>query len=315
MKAAFVVNARNKARWVARAVQGALSQNHPCHIILSDQNSIDGTFEVMQKTVEEFKMPVIEVHDGENKTQTPFHKVDLLKCPVEGEYGMRAANEHFMWCVEQTDAEWIFQCSADDYSLPGRVLSCMKAVSEHPCAAVSCGMYFVEPGQEHSDRSPRTGWPTTDDYVAPGEGMMRMAYGSSITGFKRSFLEKIGSAGDNTMDVYDGFLAACDEGHYVVTKPSHVHVMHSDLGNMGFQGKMRAAEAEGDRAQMTRINELNRFQLFKLYFSILETASRLYPMLGAQDKALLLQMVLNQAHGWMIERDKLHADKITPGIM
>ncbi len=42
---------------------------------------------------------------------------------------MAAANAHTLWLAEQTDAEYIFQCSADDYSLPERVSVCMAAVT------------------------------------------------------------------------------------------------------------------------------------------------------------------------------------------
>ena len=142
-----------------------------------------------------------------------------------------------------------------------------------------------------------------------------MAYGSTIAGFNREWLLKVGSAGDVTPDVYYGFLAAIGEGFYVVADPQHVHVMHKDADNMGFQGKMRAAEEAGDEAEINRVNELNRFQLLDLYFSTLVRSSELYPLAHQDDKNAILQMVLNQAHGWLVERKKLHANGTVPGII
>jgi len=305
MKAAFVINARNKEKWVAQAVRGALSQTYPCHIILSDQYSTDSTFEVMQTEVETYKSNL-----GEGKES--HHKIEVVRCPIEGKYGMRAANDHVMWLAEQTDAEWIFQSSADDYSLSGRVAACMQAVAEHPCVNVSTTMFFAEPGKGHNPQM-ISGYPTQSGYVGAGDGLFKMAYGSTIAGFNREWLLKVGSAGDVTPDVYYGFLSAIGEGFYVVAEPHHVHVTHSDLENMGFQGKMRAAEQAGDKDQIARINELNRFQLLDLYFSILVESSELYPMAHQNDKNAILQMVLNQAHGWLIERKNLHELGIAPG--
>lgn len=305
MKAAFVINARNKAKWVGNAVHGALSQTYPCHIILSDQFSTDGTIEAMTNAA----------MSSQGVVGNKEHKIEVVPCPIEGKYGMRACNEHFMWAASQTDAEWIFQCSADDYSLPDRVRVCMEAVKANDCSVVANTMFFVQPGEEHTEASPRSGFPPHSGYVGPGEGLWKMAYGSTIAGFHRDFLSKVGSAGDSTMDVYYGFLAACDKGFYVVANPQHVHVMHAELDNMGFQGKMRAAEESGDHTTIMRLNELNRFQLLDLYFSTLAKASQLYPMIHVNDKNAILQMVLDQANGWLLERKKLHAEGITPAVL
>src|SRR5258706_1817788 len=125
--ASFIVNARQKAKYVAKAVQGALSQTVPCEIVLSDQGSTDGTFEVMRDTV-----------DAIGSTH---HQIKLVRCPIETPYGMIGSNAHFTWCVEQTTLPYIFQCSADDYSLPDRVAVCMEAVEKHPCSVVATNQY------------------------------------------------------------------------------------------------------------------------------------------------------------------------------
>ena len=301
MKAAFAVNARDKEKHVARAVLGALQQTYPCHILLSDQGSTDRTYEVMEETVAKF---------GDHP-----HKVDMLRCPIKGKYGMDAGNAHMTWLVDQTDAEWFVQCSADDYSLPDRVRVCMIAAEQNPCSCVATTVYFTNPGEEAGPHSPRSGYPIESGYVNAGQGLFKMAYGSTIHAWRRDWLKKVGDAGPVTADVFYGYLTALDKGFYVVADPQHVHVAHADLNNMGFQGKMRAAEIAGDQATINRINELNRFQLFELYLKTAERAQQLYPMAHDADKNAIINMLIQQACGWYAERKKLHAAGITPEIM
>jgi hypothetical protein len=303
VRAAFIINARNKVKYVARAVAGALSQTYPCHIYLSDQHSEDGTYEEMQR--------VVDAHAA--SVEPSRHTVELLHCPVNGAYGMRSCNQHLQWLIEQAREEWIFQCSADDYSLPDRVRVCMQAVDKHECVGVGTTMRFEDPANPvHTAVS---GYPTEDGYVSAGIGIVKMAYGSTIWAYRRDWLLKVGLDVPCTSDVYLGYLASLDKGYYVVANPQHVHHMAADLENMGFQGRMRAAEALGDKATIHRVNELNRFQLFELYLKTAERANALYPMAHKTDRDALTQMLLNQAVGWYAERANLHAHRIIPDIL
>ena len=261
----------------------------------------------MEQTLAEYRASL-----GANESP---HKIDLVRCQIKGAYGMAAANAHTLWLVEQTKAEWVFQCSADDYSLPERVSTCMAAVAKHPCAAVACAMFFTQPGEKVGPQTPRSGYPTEEGYVSGGVGLSRLAYGSTIQGWNRDFFLKVGSAGDATGDVFHGYLAAIDKGYYVVPKPLHVHVQHASLSNMGCQGKMRAAEASGDKPTIHCINELNRFQLFELYFSIKLRQQQLFPLAHREDQESLVNMMLDQAVGWYVERKRLHQEGITPWKM
>ncbi len=308
-KVAFFVTARNKAQYVARAVKSALAQTYPCEILLSDQHSTDGTLDVIERTVAEAY---------EARGRTPFaHIVRVLRCPIEGEYGMRAANAHTLWAMAQTDAEWVFQCSADDYSLPDRVAVCMREAEKlkregKTCAAIACTMYFTEPGEEVAPNTPHL--KTESGYVSPGFGLVNLLYGSTIQGWRRDWFLKIGSAQEVTGDVYHGFMAA-HEGYYVVASPQHVHVKHASLDNMGFEGKMRAAAAAGDESERHHINELNRFQLFGLYMRCAEAQQKFYPLAHQDDRNACLNMLIGQACGWYAERLNLHARSITPGVI
>lgn len=300
MRIGFLVNARNKEKYVYKAVKGALSQVVPCEIILSDQQSTDGTVSEMERAVKECPMGA-------------EHTVKIVHCPVGGVYSMRAMNEHMAWAVGQfsMDCEWIFQSSADDYSLPARVSVCMEAVKSNPCSAVATTMYFEEP--DKPSRETVSGYPRETGYVNAGEGLVNLAYGSTIAGYQRAFLEKVADkVGPNTPDVFFGFAAALDKGFYAITKPQHVHSNIADLNNTGFQGRMRAAIGE----EALRVAELNHFQLCRLYFSCWEMANELCPK-GPPGDAVnaLVNMILAQSKGWLDRRIDLHENDVTPGVL
>lgn len=321
MKAAFVVNARNKAAHIAKAVQGAIAQTYPCHIILSDQHSTDGTFEAMEAAAAATPMPMVRVAEppeidlvlDRDVKEVPLHKVDIVRCPIEGAYGMLASNQHVKWLAEQTDAEWIFQCSADDWSLPDRVRLCMEAIAKNPCVAVATNMRMFDP--EKPDQDAYAGV-AESSYVSAGFGLQNLVFGSMIAGYKRDWLLSVGiDKVSCTLDVYLGALAALNRGFYAVASVQHTHYMAADLDNMGFQGKMRAAEKDGDKSLIVRINELNRFQLFELYYLIKVKQQELYPLAHQEDQGALVNMMLTQACGLYQERKKLHDMKVRPDIL
>lgn len=289
---AIIILSRNKERFIARSVRSALAQTRTCEILISDQHSDDDSVRVIRSCVKGYDGP---------------HTVRFLSCPVEGAYGMRACNEHFMWAKDQTDADWLFVTPADDYSLPDRVKLTMDAAARYRASAIGVTMLFQKP----DDAEPYGASAFPDGYVQAGDGMKNLVYGSCCAAYHRKFIEKVGSAEDCTMDVYYGYLAALDYGYYVVNKPGYVHVEHADLNNMGFQGKMRAATGD----DVYRMDELNRFQLFNLYYKTALRAQTLYPMAHPNDQWAIRQMVMDQAVGWLAARQNLHERGIHPGII
>lgn len=304
MKPGFVINARQKEKFVARAVRSALEQTVPCEIILSYQESTDKTLEVMQQAVRDFG----QTH----------HDVRLVECPIKGVYGMSACNAHFRYAWQQLspEVEWIFQLSADDYSLPDRVKVCMegleqaKRIRPQPPSALGCTFFFEVPGTV--DRMRYSGFPTKTGFVDAGEGLLKLAYGSTIHAFRRDFLEKMDDGGPNTADVYFCFQAALDDGFYVVCNPQHVHVEHAAIDNMGFTGKLMAATGD----DVYRIAELNHFQLLQLYDACFVKAMELYGQkIDPNAHNACLSMIIGQAKAWLEARKVLHAKGIAPGVL
>lgn len=310
-RAAFLLINRNKEMWVGQAVRGALAQTYPCHILISDQQSTDNSLSVIRAEVENYLAQRNEYVGGE-----PFHTIRIVWCPIIGPYSMRSCNDHLQWCIEQLppEIEWVFQCSSDDYSLPDRVKVCMEAINalemsraQRPFVGVCNAMFFDEPDGK---RTGSTGWPAQQGFIPAGEGLTRLAYGSTIWGYRRDWLLKIGLQVNCTLDVYLGFLAALD-GLYYVANPQHVHVTHASVENMGFQGKLLAAT--GDESLI--LNELNQFQLLALYFDCAERAQQLHQGLPAEAQNGIVQKILDHAQGLLQTRTILNAKGIQPGIL
>lgn len=292
MKAALILTARNKERHVARAVRSAIEQTYPCEVLVSYQSSDDNTLAEIEKALEQ--------------SSSNRNRVRILHCPLELPYCMKSLNEHFRWAVSQTDADFVFQTSVDDYDLPDRVRVCMQAFEAYEPSVVACAMYFED---ESGNRIGRTNYPKSG-FVDADEALKRLLFGSSISGYSRRFLDKVGSAGPNTMDVYYGFLGALDRGFYYVDDAQHVHTLVCDRNNCGFQGKLRAVSEGTDEHAV--LSEANLFQMSRLYFSIAEMASRLYP--GANPKFLgaLYEACLQTSYAWIKARQLLLDRGIEP---
>src|SRR5437762_6174303 len=177
MRPAFIINNRNKGKFVYRAVAGALSQTVPCDIMIADFASEDNSRDEIKSAIA--KCP-----------RSADHNIDYVEKDEPTEATMVAVNQAIAWMVDHTAAEWVFQCSSDDYSLPDRVRVCMQAAKEHDCAGVGCTMRFENP--ERPFEAAVSGYPTEDGYVSAGIGIHKMAYGSTIWASRPESLNKVG---------------------------------------------------------------------------------------------------------------------------
>lgn len=101
-------------QFVAEAVAGALAQTYPnLEIILSDDNSPDGTFEEIQKAVKDYKGP---------------HKIIVNR--NDKNIGLVPHVNKTMFDLSHGD--YIFLDGGDDISLPNRVEIGVKAFLENP---------------------------------------------------------------------------------------------------------------------------------------------------------------------------------------
>ena len=296
----FIINCRQKGPYVYRSVAGALAQVVPCEIVVADFASTDNSRDEIQRAID-------------TAPRGAEHEVRFLKSDRPTQTNMAEMNKNVDWLWRQTspECEWIFQASADDYSLPARISVCMEAVKRFPCSAIATTQYFESP--ENTRRDTASGYPRETGYVKAGDGLVNLAYGSTIGGYRRDFLERVASrTGPNTPDVYWGWLAALDAGFYAIVNPQHVHVQHANIENTGFQGKMLAAK--GDEA--LRVAELNHFQLARLYMHCFGSAQELYPgKMTQEDMNAIINVILGQMAGWLGTREALHKAGVTPGVL
>lgn len=104
----FYVMAYNQARFIREAVEGALAQTYsPMEIVLSDDCSTDGTFEIIQDVV---------------STYTGPHKIIFNRNPRN-----LGLSEHVNRIIELATGELIVAADGDDVSSPRRTERCVDA--------------------------------------------------------------------------------------------------------------------------------------------------------------------------------------------
>ena len=112
-------------KFVEDTVAGALSQTYPnLEIIFSDDNSPDGTFDILKKAVEGYKGP---------------HKVILNR--NERKLGLVPHVNKLLF--ELSHGEYIFLNGGDDVSLPERVSIQMDYFQSYPSVTAVTGSYIT----------------------------------------------------------------------------------------------------------------------------------------------------------------------------
>ena len=123
--ATLIVAFYKQERFVEDTVAGALGQTYPnLEIIFSDDNSPDGTFEVLKKAVEGYQGP---------------HKVILNR----NEKNMGLVPHVNKLLFELAHGEFIFLNGGDDVSLPGRVSAQMEYFQADPSVMAVTGSYIT----------------------------------------------------------------------------------------------------------------------------------------------------------------------------
>ena len=129
----FAVLGYRQEQYIREAIEGAFAQNYsPLEIILSDDSSPDGTFEIMRKMASAYQGP---------------HQIIVRQTAVN--VGL---STHLDEVAKLARGEWIVIAAGDDISLPGRVTHHMRLTKAHP-AACSTFLAPVVIGNYRSDES------------------------------------------------------------------------------------------------------------------------------------------------------------------
>ena len=111
----FLVVGYNQEQFIREAVEGAFAQTYsPLEIILSDDFSLDRTFEIMQEMAAAYQGP---------------HKIHVNRAPAN-----RGISAQIDAAVKLAKGEWIVIAAGDDISLPNRVSEHIAVANAHPDA-------------------------------------------------------------------------------------------------------------------------------------------------------------------------------------
>lgn len=172
----FCIFSYNQELYIGDAIKGALSQTYESmEIIISDDCSTDGTWEIIKKTVDEYR--------GSKKVVVNRNNVNLNLVP------------HTNYVIKNiAKGEIIVFAGGDDISLPNRVQDTVDEFVLHPQATAVCGQaitidkYGNRIGDAIQEIRPRKVWVLDNEYIRSLSFMAGIA-GLSI---KKSVFEQYG---------------------------------------------------------------------------------------------------------------------------
>lgn len=125
-RVSFILFAYNQERFIREAVQGALAQTYePLDIVLSDDRSSDGTFEIMQQMAADYSGP---------------HQVRAVR--NERNLGVTA---HVLLRCREADGDIIVVAAGDDISKPQRTARLVEAFGDdRTVQAVTTGFDLID---------------------------------------------------------------------------------------------------------------------------------------------------------------------------
>src|ERR1700687_3469781 len=251
MTPAFVVVCRDKEKHVRMACESVLAQTYPCHVVLSDQGSVDRSPDIMHELA---------------ATYRGHHKVSVVECPVTDQKGMSGMNAHMDWLFQEVEEELIIATTADDWAHPQRAEKVIKAFEETGADYVCTGMVFTG-----EDGNFNNAVPTEQGWVRPEEVLMNRVGGSTSMALRKSFYERIAPMqGVVCNAIYLPFLASLFKGCYYVHELLQQYIRHVDPDNTGLGGQFLAADAAADEAKQKQLTELQHYQFSATWYALIE---------------------------------------------
>ena len=332
VKVSFIVPCRNKAWFVARTVETVLAQTYsPMEIVLSDQGSEDGTYEILKDMAGKYT--------GENT-------VRVLQCPHTEYRGMAGLNTHLNWLHDQIEGDIVIMCSADDLNHPDRVKHTVEAFERHNPSYVGTAVEYLD--ENCKSRGEITAYGIIDGNLAREDGFVdpvqnvRDIIGSSASSaWARDLYSKYGPLrGVESQDVLLPFFATIERGLFYVNKPLHAYVRHANIDNTGLEGVVRAASKvvagieeklklasdekekeelrkqwEAAKAKEFATVEVNNYHYTSNYFAILRRIQQMNLQVQQELMHELLQKAVDGGAIWALSRDNVTMLRTPPLAM
>ena len=196
----FLVLAYNQESYIAQSVKAAFAQTGiELDILISDDCSSDGTFEVIKGTVEDYRGP---------------HRVGVNRNPHN-----LGLIEHINSLLKCTENEHIILAAGDDISCPVRAKVIMDAFEAGPCGLVHSNVEEIgEDGAVLDIQPTRALFHRTTDLARSAVGLG--LYIGATGAIHRSLFERYGPLPQGTYeDLIFGFRAVLEGGAHYVDQP------------------------------------------------------------------------------------------------
>lgn len=304
---AFIVPCRNKAPWVRETVEAVLNQTYdPMTVVLSDQGSTDGSFDVMKDIAERYAGP---------------KQIRLLQCPVTEYQGMAGYNAHLNWLMAELDEDFIIQTSADDIPHPTRAERIAEAWQAYEPDYIGTKQFAVT----DEDRETPIHCPLqdvdADCFVTLCDIIEHRFGGKTSSAWSRRLFEDFGGLSYiDCQDLMVPFWAALKNGYYFIADWLHTYVQRPDQENLGLEGRLRMAE---DQAEQVLWLEAIHYQMTSNEVRMLETFERMaidadrpvHEVLNAEQqrgRQIVVDHILKQAVQWARNRDQMTMVRMQP---
>ena len=295
MKICLAVPVRDKARTLRRTVNACLAQEgEPIEILISDQMSTDGSWEILQDYTAKYDGP---------------HTLRIVRCPETEYRGMAGMNAHFCWMHNQSDADVFINCSADDMPLKQRAMQTRIAYEEHDPHMVLTRQFFLDEEGDKLVYAGETAHPSETGWVKYEDVFAKAIGGSTSQSWSRKFFEMIGGLqGLGSQDMVMPFVAAALGKCWYINERLHAYVKVSDLNNTGLEGVMRATQ---DAEELLRLEELCHMQVTCGLFTSAQKLGECGMVEPATQNALVAAIV-DRAASWQRCRQKMALQRIQP---
>lgn len=310
MKVSFIVPCRDKASFVAKTVESVFAQTYsPMEIILSDQGSVDGTFEIITELAAKYNGP---------------NSVRVLQCPDTELRGMAGLNQHLNWLHTQVTGDIIIMCSADDLNHPDRTKYTVEAFEKHNPSYVGTCVQYLNAEQQLEAITAFNINGEEDCFVDPIRNINELIGSSASSAWSKDLYEKYGPLkGIESQDVLLPFFATIERGIFYVGKQLHAYIKHADENNTGLEGVMRAAQKKLDNAQndvekviasrpLNACIENVNYHCTSNYFAILRRLQGLQSNIDMKLYEALLNKAIDASNLWAQSRDNLTLMRVEP---
>lgn len=296
MKVTFIVPCRDKAKFVGDTVASVLAQTYsPMEIVLSDQGSTDGSFEIMSNLAAKY--------NGANT-------VRVLQCPDTEFRGMAGLNRHLNWLHGQITGDIVIMCSADDINHPDRAKKTVEAFEKfNPSYVGTCVQYCDADGKFTGEMTAKM----EDGFIDPVDNINNLIGSSASSAWARDLYDKYAPLERvESQDITLPFFATLERGLYYVAEPLHAYIRHADENNTGMEGIVRAAKTEDDKHALT---ETCNYHFSSIFITLLRRCESKGIHLKQEVFDALVTKLLHAINIWTLSRDNITMLRIPPRAM